>query len=158
MINFRFLPILFILTFCSYIIQAQELDLEFSKGRNLHFSTGFFTSINYDQTIAASKKSDHRLNLGIQLGTLTGIRLGIIDRNTTYHQANIYASGLLGEGESFFEIGLGYEVLLELGNASHFVFHTPRVILGYRRILEQSLFRVGLGFPELVYIGTGIRF
>lgn len=150
--------------FCLFIFFAQlligqnsEIGPERKKIRNLHASFGAFSSINYDQKMIGSRKADHSLNAGIQIGYMTDFGLLQINYDHVY-SASLNLIGLLGKGRSFAELGLGYGISMGIRPDRRLVQRTPRGFAGYRFNFEKGLLRIGLGLPELLYLGGGIRF
>lgn len=139
--------------FCQDSIDGDKKE----HGRNFHISTGAFTAINYDQKIIASRNVDHSLNAGIQFGILTDF--GLYDFNfDNVFNVNLHIIGLLGVDRSFVELGVGPDLRFGTGMPELRVQVLSRIFAGYRYKFERGLFRVGLGLPELVYLGGGIRF
>lgn len=133
------------------------IDDEKRRGRNLHATLGPFSSINYDQKIIGARNVDHSLIAGVQANMLTDFNLLNFNFNNIF-RFNLYVAGLLGKGSSFVELGLGQGVVFGTGRPQLRIERETRMFLGYRHKFETLLFRAGIGYPELLYVGGGIRF
>ena len=113
-----------------------------------------YSSVSYERTLLASKNEYIKWNLSGGVGILKAGRFTKDGR-----MANWAMSVLLGEGESFFEIKLGggrYWESTEMGFVGK--ENWPIGSLGYRFEGRNVLFRLGFGFPEIFYVGGGLRF
>lgn len=98
-----------------------------------------------------------------------------IGEGVGYH-AHTGFTGLSGAGNNHFELGLGIAVIFDKYNhdfairnnpstdpappLSNNLFLFPNITVGYRRQKpnERFLFRTGIGWPEMIYLGFGTRF
>lgn len=70
----------------------------------------------------------------------------------------VYCRGMF---ENHFEFGLGVAMINELYHDFSGVSFTqvlPKIDLGYRRIVENKFWRIGLGLPNGFYVGVGFSF
>jgi len=154
-----FLFTLLLITFSQNLFAQDSLSVEDERkrGRNLHVSTGAFSSINYDQKLIGARNVDHSLSAGIQINMLTDF--GLLNFNfDRIFSANLHVIGLLGKNRSFAELGLGYGVGFGTGRPKIRLDTISRIFAGYRFKFDKGLLRVGIGVPEILYVGGGIRF
>jgi len=123
-----------------YELRIGHSDSGFLKNYYLNLKAGFF---NENSGFAPGPNSK---------GVVAG--LGVI--------------GLTGTGDNHFEVGLGFTVNIENEITNNEppedifeeqTFVLPDIALGYRsQIKNGPIFRAGIGFPRLVYLGLGYSF
>jgi hypothetical protein len=131
-----------------------------AQKHNLHFTAGGALTVSYEGQLVKSEEYGSRINF--KLGVGERYHVGYTRDNNTF-ETKLYMGGsmvmLFGKKASLFELtfGLGNGWRTR-GNISDGTYLLPLTNAGYR--LESGIFllRAGVGFPELLYLGLGIRF
>ncbi len=99
-------------------------------------------SFQYERVIVSKRENV----LGVSLG------LGFV-KDWVYTFPRIY--GLIGKNSSSLELGLGVYIEVAYGYGIY-----PSPLIGYRHMSDSKrrYFRVGIGYPEAIYVGIGFRF
>jgi len=164
---------IFLLILCTNTIFTQTKTNETSAKNVIYVSAGsvlIYSSANlsYDFRIKQSEKGFFR-------NYYATIEAGVFNANSGFAPGSssngfttgIGVIGLTGKGNGHFEtsLGLSINVETEINNddpndfEKEEVFILPELSLGYRYQKANGLmFRIGVGFPQSVYIGAGYSF
>ncbi len=170
--------ILFLLLLISTISFAQDDTNEKpSLGNNnslknvvyVNFGSSFLYNaidVNYDRLLWQPQKGffkNYYLNVGIGVFSLNSLYSGP-DANGVI--GNVGIVGLTGKSKKHFEFGLSAATNIitkitsddDNEDSKNEVFIFPEVSIGYRYQEKGYVFRTGIGFVTLLYIGFGFNF
>lgn len=112
--------------------------------------SGFY-AVSYERNLLGTNAS--RLNISLQ---------GSIINNMGYSGSSIAALPvlLLGKNKHYFESNIGMIVYFENNSTEKTFDADPVITLGYRNhsMGSNTLFRTGVGYPYLLYLGFGFAF
>ncbi len=144
--------IIYLLLLISTGAGAQKFNIYGGAG-HIVFSSN--QNINFEYS-AKVYENGNKLNLKLEFGKYKIGGFGVDISNESYRLAPqiVY---LMGKKHHFFELGAGmnFEVKSIVGNKGKLLITGN---LGYRFEYSALILRVGLSFPEGLYISAGFRF
>ena len=131
-----------------------------AQKHSIYFNAGGACTLNYEGEISGSENSGDKMNFRFNGGRDYDIAPYSRDRATREeYMLGALLVALFGKKNSYFEVSMGsaYAWSFSERNPSE-----SRVILisnvGYRVVSNNFLLRIGVGVPEVLYLGIGIRF
>jgi len=164
----KFSQLLVLLIFFSTYISAQD-DQTFEAPKHvIHASGGYAVlaasaNLSYDYRISQKETGffkSYYATAKVNYQTLGTFAPGSSSEGYAF-TAGI--TGLTGKGKGHFETSLGLSYFIETNNEDEGGIKDniilPSLSLGYRRQITKGLvFRTGVGFTELLYVGFGYSF
>ena len=131
-----------------------------AQKHNFHVTYGGALTGNYEFPLSYSEESGSQINFKTSVGER--YHVGYTRAPDASFQTKLFLGASLvmlsGKKSNLFEVSFGLgNGWRKKNNVSDGTYLLLLANIGYRFESDAFLFRVGVGFPELLYLGVGIR-
>jgi len=147
---------------CLLLLLSIKSDI-FAQKNGVYATAGIYYSLSYERVLHTTDDESKLIYARFHGGNIPQLFYAS-DDSFKYRHVGLSLGLLVGKSNRKFEcnFGAGHIWTFKEDGSSEFVLDDkdiiPNVNIGYRHQTESTVFRIGVGVPELLYISLGFRF